>query len=188
MAGDDERDRIAPERRPDGARRARAADARRERRVRGGLAERHLPRAFEHPALEDREPRQVHRHLEVGSPPVEVFVQLLPSPLGVAARRGPRRLGPSSAPHGHDSRLARVDDEAVADALDLREAPQRAARDPPHRVGLDRLGSQPVPQDLLEVEQPFLGCHRPPPCLAPRRSEPGRPVRAALRISLPRFN
>src|SRR5437879_9172418 len=180
MAGDDDRDRVLPERLADRAAPVRLADAARDLAVGHHLAGGHAGGGHEHAALEGRRVAEVEAHVEAPSLAREVGTQLVHD-----VRRARRR-----AHHVGADPLPQLDHEGGL-ALPERDARQpRLARRHEHAADRGRDGAviddtprrrAGVPVQLPErVERPAVSAQLAP---ALERPEPARERRRAPSIA-----
>src|SRR5438874_477431 len=182
MAGDDDRDRVLPERLPDRAAPARLSDAARDVTVGDHLAGGHARGGHEDAALEGGGVAEVEAHVEAPSLAREVGMELVDDVGG--ARRRAHHVAAEPLPQlGHEGDLALPERDARQPRLGRRhEHAADRGRDgaviddtPRRRAG--------VPVQLPErVERPAIGAELAP---ALERPEPARQRRrAALSAAL----
>src|SRR5213592_209764 len=180
MAGDDDRDRVLPERLPDRAAPARLSDAARDVTVGDYLAGGHARGGHEDAALEGGGVAEVEAHVEAPSLAREVGMELVDDVGGT--RRRAHHVAAEPLPQlGHEGDLALPERDARQPRLARRhEHAADRGRDgaviddtPRRRAG--------VPVQLLErVERPAIGAELAP---ALERPEPARQRRRAPSIA-----
>src|SRR5262245_61555395 len=167
MAGDDHRHGIGSERVAHRARRARAAYAARQGRVRIDLAELDAVGLREHASLEVADTIQIDRDREERPASGQVLAKLLPGALGVGACAGGGPVVAAARVEPRPATLGRVDPEPVGQLLQARwtalEPSEETLRQFRRSLGLEELFEHRV--DSIHVAIPPAPSSRSP-CLA----------------------